>query len=114
MDFLELLTTLGFFLLVFAGFFVATSFMGGFAGAIAAGGRENRSLLYNFVIGLAGAVIGSGFWAAVNGEWPEEMDAGVLLSSFVASIVVALLVNWYERRKAEKPGPGSATSGASA
>lgn len=100
-------------MLILAGFFVSISFMGGFAGAVAAGGREDRSLLYNFGIGLAGATIGSGIWAAVTGEWPEELNAGAIVVSFVVSIGVAVVVNRYERRRAERPGEGSGTSGVS-
>ncbi|MGB8360078.1 MAG: hypothetical protein WCE80_01605 [Acidimicrobiia bacterium] len=94
--------TIGFFLLVFSGLFVAISFMGGFAGAIAAGGREDRSLLYNFGIGLFGTLIGTAMWAGISGEWPEEVTAGALALSFVASICVAFVANWRERRQAEK------------
>lgn len=85
--------------LVFGGFFVILSFVGGFAGAVAAGGREDRSLVYNFGIGLLGTVIGSGIWAATQGEWPEELTAGVLTLSFFSSIGVAVVLNWNERRR---------------
>jgi fucose permease len=93
--------TIGFFLLVFSGFFVALSFMGGFAGAIAGGGREDRTLRYNFGIGVVGSLIGTGIWTAITGEMPEEVTAGALALSFVASICVAFVANWRERRQAE-------------
>jgi len=101
--------TVGFFLLMLSGLFVAISFMGGFAGAIAAGGREDRSLLYNFGIGLVGSLIGTGIWSGITGEVPEEVNAGALALSFVASIFVALFADWRERRRAgsERANPPS-------
>jgi uncharacterized membrane protein YeaQ/YmgE (transglycosylase-associated protein family) len=113
MDWLRLLGTVGFFLLIFAGFFLMVSFMGGFAGAIAAGGREDRSLLYNFNIGLIGSVIGTGIWSGINGEWPEEPTGGAILLSFVASIGVALVANSWEKRKTERSDSGSDSRGVS-
>jgi len=114
MDVFELLEAAGGLLLVLAGLFVAISFMGGFAGAIAAGGREDRSLLYNFGIGLVGSSIGTGIWAGISGEWPEEVTAEALALSFVASIVVALVANWQERRRAESEGAKSPSESLSA
>lgn len=103
--------------LLFGGIFVVVgtllSFMGGFAGAIAAGGREDRSLLYNFGIGLLGLVVGSIIWAAFHGEWPEELSGPLLVISFFASIAVALVVNWRERRRAERTRSESEVPGVS-
>lgn len=113
MNWLEVLGGIGIALLVFGGFFVAISFMGGFAGAIAAGGREDRTLAYNFGIGLAGTLIGTAIWSAYNGGWPEEVTAGALLLSFLASIGVAFVVNRLERRDAGESPPGSQTPGVS-
>ena len=110
----SILGTIGGFLLVLSGLFVYISFMGGFAGAIAAGGREDRSLLYNFGIGLAGAVIGTGIWSGITGEVPEEVNAGALALSFVVSIFVAMFANWRERRRAESEGANSPSEGVSA
>jgi uncharacterized membrane protein YeaQ/YmgE (transglycosylase-associated protein family) len=117
MELLELLKSVGGYLVIFSGeilfFGLLLSFMGGFAGAIAAGGREDRSLLYNFGIGLAGTVIGTAIWSAYNGGWPEEVTAGALVLSFLASIGVALVVNRLERRNAGESPPGSQTPGVS-
>ena len=107
MKWLEILSVVGMYLLIFGGFFVALSFMGGFAGAVAAGGREDRSLPYNFGIGFLGWLAASLIWTGRTGHWPDEVSAGMIALTFVASMFVALFANWRERRQADSGGANS-------
>ena len=97
-------------LLVFGGilvfYSVLISFMGGFAGAIAGGGREDRSIIANLGIGFVGGLVGSAIVAAREGEWPEELSGELLVLSFLASIGFALLLNLRDRRKKDPGDPG--------
>jgi hypothetical protein len=93
LDFLFVLVAFG------GGAFVLASFTGGFASAIAAGGRENHSLLANAGIGLVGWLAASAIWAAVNGSWPEELTGELLVLTFVCSVVFAWMLVRRERAR---------------
>lgn len=67
-------------------YFVVFSFTGGFAGAIHARGRENRSLMANAGIGLVGWVFAAVVWLLVTGDWPTEFTLGLGLLALLASI----------------------------
>ncbi len=92
-----------FFGLVLGGVFVGLSFIGGFAAAIVSGGRENRTLISNFGIGLAGWLAASLIWTGMNGGWPEEISAGMLALTFVCSIGAAFVLTRIERRRESRP-----------
>jgi hypothetical protein len=87
----------------------ATSFVGGFGGAIAAGGREDRSLLQN-------AAIGAGAWAiaflihlvVADGE-PFELTIGSIVVALVAAVIIARILD--RRARTNRPDP---TAGGSA
>lgn len=88
------------FVLVIGGYFVVISFLGGFASAVAAGGREDRSLLGNFAIGLAGWLGGSAVWWAMTGEWPQEISIGMIVLTFLTAVIIAVVVDRVRQRRA--------------
>jgi hypothetical protein len=81
------------------GFFLA-SFTGGMAGAIAAGGREDRSLIQNAGIGFVAWVTTCLIVSAPTGRWPDQMSVGIWLGTLAVAIVIAWLL---DRRR--KPAP---------
>lgn len=88
-------------LLLIFGILVAVayfSFIGGVAGAIVGGGREDRSLAANAGIGLLGAIVGGAVWASISGG---EFDLGVanLVAALVGSIVVLMVWTFIQRGK---------------
>ena len=76
--------------------FALASFTGGMAGAIAAGGREDRSLLQNAGIGFVAWVIACLIASAPTGRWPDQMSVGLLLGTLAVAIVIAWML---DRRK---------------
>jgi hypothetical protein len=76
-----------------------TSFTGGLAGAIAARGREDRSLLANAGIGLVGWGLAWVIWRLVNGEWPEEITLGLGLLALLISVAFIHLLKKRNTRK---------------
>lgn len=54
-------------------------FVGGLAGAIVGGGREDRTLLANAGIGFVGSLIGGTLWNLLQGRGSEITWAGSLL-----------------------------------
>ncbi|MFZ0013323.1 MAG: hypothetical protein WAL25_04325 [Acidimicrobiia bacterium] len=78
--------------------FAIASFTGGFAGAIAAGGQEDRSLVQNAVIGFMAWLIAN----ALVGEWSEP-TARLLVLTFVLAVIIAWLD---DRRQARRGASG--------
>ena len=96
MEFLVWLGLIGFIGLIF---FTALSFTGGLAGAIHARGREDRSLVANAGVGVAGTIIASIVWRLATGEWPAEASIGLWLLSIGCSIVFIHYLEWRQGRK---------------
>jgi hypothetical protein len=65
-----------------------TSFTGGFAGAIAAGGREDRTLLQNAAIGVAAWAVAWLVHLGLAGGAPFEISIGSGLVALVAAILI--------------------------
>jgi hypothetical protein len=85
-------------LVIFGPFlFVGASFTGGFAGAIAGGGREDRSILDNAGIGFVGWLAAWATMAAVKGSPPEELTLAHIGLAVIWSIVFIRLVLDRER-----------------
>lgn len=75
-------------------------FIGGFAGAITGGGRENRSLLANAGIGLLGSLIGGTLWAIfIEGDF--RLSFGGFIASLIGAVLLLLLVNAAQRRRSQ-------------
>jgi uncharacterized membrane protein YeaQ/YmgE (transglycosylase-associated protein family) len=90
------------FLGVFLGAFVALllfGFVGGLAGAIVGGGREDRSLLANAGIGLVGSLIGGTLWNLLQ-DRGLEISWGGFLASLLGSILFLLVLERVQRRRA--------------
>ena len=85
-------------IVIFLPVFALASFTGGFASAVAAGGREDHSILKNAVIGFIGWFAASVLWSLVTGEWPRELSSGLLILTFVCSIAVAWLWDRHHSR----------------
>ncbi len=66
-------------------------FVGGLAGAIVGGGREDRSLLANAGIGLVGSLIGGTGWNLIQDEG-FELGFGGFLASLAGSILFLLVL----------------------
>ena len=77
----------------------ATSFVGGFGGAIAAGGREDRSLLQNAAIGTGAWIIASLTHLVVAGGQPFEIRIGSIVVALVAAILIALVLDRCSRAR---------------
>ena len=76
-----------------------TSFTGGLAGAIAARGREDRSLLANAGIGLVGWGLAWVIWRLVNGQRPEEITLGLGLLALLISVAFIHLLEKLNTQK---------------
>lgn len=81
--------------------FLIASINGGVAGAIVAGGRENRSLVANAGIGFTGWVAAFAIWGLLAGELPQELSLGIGILALFFSIGV---VNQLEKRSS-RPEP---------
>jgi hypothetical protein len=80
--------------------FALASFTGGFASALAAGGREDHSLLTNAAIGFVGWLAASTIWSLGTGKWPSELHSGLLLLTFACSVLAAWLWDRHRSRTA--------------
>jgi hypothetical protein len=78
-----------------------TSLTGGFAGAIVAGGREDRSLLANARIGLVGWGVAWVIWRIFAGRWPEEVSLGLGLLALLISIAFVRSMEKQRAKEAE-------------
>ena len=74
-------------------------FVGGLAGAIVGGGREDRTLLANAGIGLVGSLIGGTLWNLLQ-DRGLEITWGGFFASLVGSILFLLIVERVKRRRA--------------
>lgn len=74
-------------------------FVGGLAGAIVGGGREDRTLLANAGIGLVGSIVGGTLWNLLQ-ERGLEITWGGFFASLVGSILFLLVVERVRRRRA--------------
>lgn len=79
-------------------FFPVAAITGGVAGAIVGGGREDRPIWKNGVIGIVGWTVASIVIVAVTGSEPEELGLGFGALALLASIAFILLDEWWERR----------------
>lgn len=79
-------------------FFPVAAFTGGVAGAIVGGGREDRPIWKNGVIGIVGWTVASIVIGVVTGSSPEELTFGFGVLALLASIGFILLDKWRERR----------------
>ncbi len=86
-------------LLLGGGAFFLASFAGGFGGAIAARGREDRSLLANAFIGFFGWLLAGTLLSARSGEWPEEMTVAWLGLTLACSVAIAWLLDRRDSRR---------------
>lgn len=71
---------------------------GGVAGAIVGGGREDRPIWQNSVIGIVGWAVASTVVAAITGSSPEEFTLGFGLLALLASIAFIIVDEWWYRR----------------
>ena len=75
-------------------------FIGGVAGAITGGGREDRSLVANGGIGLLGSLIGGILWALFS-EQEFQLSFGGLVASLLGAVALLLTVKAVRRRRSE-------------
>lgn len=80
-------------LVIFAPPFVICSFTGGFAGAIAAGGREDRTILQNAGIGLVGWGAAWILSTVFTGVAPEELSLSLLVLALAFSVGFAFVLD---------------------
>lgn len=86
---------------VILGFLVALllfGFVGGLAGAIVGGGREDRSLLANSGIGFVGSLIGGTLWNLTQ-DRGFDLSLGGFFASLVGSILFLLIVKRVQIRR---------------
>jgi len=75
-------------------FFVGASFTGGFAGAIAAGGREDRTIVANSGIGFVGWLAAWATTSILSGSPPEEITlVHVALAIFWSVVFIGLVLD---------------------
>lgn len=79
-------------------------FIGGVAGALVGGGREERSLPVNAGIGFLGTVLGGLIWAFISGE-EFEVGTGGLLAALGGSVVLVMV--WTAVQRGRYPASGS-------
>ncbi len=72
---------------------------GGIAGALVNGGREDRPIWKNAVIGVVGWLFAWGIVAAFTGYESEELTLGAGLLALGASALFILMDEWWSRRK---------------
>ncbi len=78
---------------VILGFLVALllfGFVGGLAGAIVGGGEEDRSLVGNAGVGFVGSLIGGTLWTLTT-DGGLELSMGGFFASLVGSILFLLI-----------------------
>ena len=83
-----------FFLILFLPIAAIT---GGVAGAIVGGGREDRPIWQNAVIGLVGWAVAF-LVAYATGTAPEELTLGFGFLALLVSIAFVLVDQWWSRR----------------
>ena len=79
-------------------FFPIAALTGGIAGAIVGGGREDRPIWQNGIIGIVGWAVAWIVTAAITGNWLEELTFGLGFVALLASIAFILLDDWWNRR----------------
>lgn len=84
-----------FFLILFL---PVAAITGGIAGAIVGGGREDRPIWQNAVIGIVGWTVAAILVAAATGTAPEELTIGYGFVALLASIAFILVDQWWSRR----------------
>jgi hypothetical protein len=84
-----------FFLILFSPIAAIT---GGVAGAMVGGGREDRPIWKNAIIGIVGWTVAWIVMAAITGRWLEELTLGLGFLALLASVAFILLDEWWERR----------------
>jgi prepilin signal peptidase PulO-like enzyme (type II secretory pathway) len=99
----SLIVVLGFAGVVFA----LAALTGGLAGAIAAGGREERSLLANAVIGFLGWLLAGVVIAGLSGSWPEQLTIPWLALTLLFAIAIC---TWDDRRGRRRARAEASTS----
>lgn len=77
-------------------------FIGGLAGAVTGGGREDRSLLVNAGIGLAGSLLGGTLWYLITQEELRPTMGG-FLSSLLGAIALLALIEIRKRKSSTTP-----------
>lgn len=90
-------------------FLPAAALTGGIAGAIVGGGREDRPLWQNIVIGIVGWAVAAGILEAMTGDGLEEVTLGNAFLALAASVVFVLLDEWWAGRQGtagQKPKSG--------
>ena len=80
-------------------------FVGGLAGAIVGGGREDRSLLANAGIGLVGSLLGGTLWNIIQ-DRGFDISWGGFLASLVGSILFLLVVRTLRKRQTSTADAG--------
>jgi uncharacterized membrane protein YeaQ/YmgE (transglycosylase-associated protein family) len=70
-------------------------FIGGIAGALVGGGREDRSLPANAGVGFLGALVGGAAWSAISGR---DFESGGVLAALAGSVAVLLVWTLVQRR----------------
>lgn len=75
--------------------------IGGLAGAITGGGREDRSLLRNAGIGLIGSLIGGTIWFWLTEE-QVSLTLGGFFSSLAGAVLLLLAVGWLAKRRSAR------------
>lgn len=68
------------------------------AGALVGGGREDRPIWKNGIIGIVGWAVAWVVRAAVTGSSPEELTLGLGFLALLASIAFILVDEWWYRR----------------
>lgn len=79
-------------------FFPIAAITGGVAGALVGGGREDRPIWKNGIIGIVGWAVAWVVMAAVTGTSPEEPTLGLGFLALLASIAFILVDEWWYRR----------------
>jgi hypothetical protein len=78
--------------------FPIAAITGGVACALVGGGREDRPIWKNGIIGIVGWAVAWVVMAAVAGTSPEELTLGLGFLALLASIAFILVDEWWYRR----------------
>ena len=85
-------------LITLALFLPIAAITGGVAGALVGGGREDRPIWKNAVIGIVGWTLASIMISVFTGESVEELTVGLGFLALLASAGFILLDEWWGRR----------------